>query len=81
MRINPFENNINLLFKKADMNYYILPIYNDYEKDLFDEKKYNERIKKTQAERQKFDKCFKKIWDNFQPLREKAKLRLLAEEL
>jgi hypothetical protein len=45
MRINPFENNINLLFKKANMDYFISSIYNDYEKDLFDENKYENIIK------------------------------------
>ena len=68
MRINPFENNINLLFRKANMNYYITPIYNDYEKDLFDEKKYKDIVKIEQkyitSQDDKIEDYLQKVLDN-----------------
>ena len=47
----------------------------------FNKKAYEEKRKKLEKEREKFNRCFKKIWDNFKPLREEAELKLLAEEL
>jgi len=68
MRINPFENNINLLFRKANMNYYITPIYNDYERDLFDEKKYKDIVKIEQkyitSQDNKIEDYLQKVLDN-----------------